>query len=82
MKGDPSAKKCYKLLVGVHENFAKLTQSVEETGQIATQIRDLEAKMEQAELRSNVLNMERVATDLKQIKSENSALQKKLGTPE
>ncbi len=55
---------------------------MEDTGGIATHIRDLEAKLEQAALRSNALNMERVLGDLKQIRAENRALANRLGVEE
>ena len=58
------------------QSFQNLIKTVEETGQTITATRDLERKTEQLEAHSGALNMERVVSDLQQIRAENAALVK------
>mmetsp|Transcript_33604 Transcript_33604/g.80136 ORF Transcript_33604/g.80136 Transcript_33604/m.80136 type:complete len:625 (+) Transcript_33604:95-1969(+) len=73
-KGDAASKKMYKLLVATHECFAELSKTIEDTGTVLGEVRELELKTEQESVRSGALNLDQVLKDLKDIKEENAAL--------
>lgn len=60
------------------QNFKKLVSLIEETGQTRNNILNLDAKIEQIQLRTNSLNTERLEKDLTEVREENKALQAKL----
>uniref|UniRef100_A0A0B6YA94 CCDC22 coiled-coil domain-containing protein n=2 Tax=Arion vulgaris TaxID=1028688 RepID=A0A0B6YA94_9EUPU len=73
-KKDENIKKAYRLLAALHENFEQLIQTVEDTGVVMREIKDLE---EQIEIESNkkvLSNLEKISADLQQMKVENSTL--------
>jgi hypothetical protein len=59
-KGDPTCKKMYKQLVSIHECFAALASTLDATGSLHNESRELERRIEQEEARANVLNMQQV----------------------
>ncbi|XP_022798285.1 coiled-coil domain-containing protein 22 homolog [Stylophora pistillata] len=77
-KNDESCRKAYKYLASLHENCKELIQSVEETGSIVREIRDLEDQIEMKSQKNTATNLERITADYKQMKEENNALAKKL----
>ena len=77
-KSEPTAKVAYKSLVELHEMFAGLTKAVNETGTFLNNTRDMESKIDALQARNTSLNMDKIAKDLKQIKSENAALMAKI----
>eukprot|EP01116_Phalansterium_solitarium_P014129 TRINITY_DN31661_c0_g1_i1.p1 TRINITY_DN31661_c0_g1~~TRINITY_DN31661_c0_g1_i1.p1 ORF type:complete len:625 (-),score=245.12 TRINITY_DN31661_c0_g1_i1:71-1945(-) len=77
-KKDSTAKEAYKKLVELDEQFKKLTRGVEESGQCRNAILNLEAKVQQQEGSQASLNFERVTADLKEIREENTALEKQV----
>jgi len=66
-------------LVAMHECFASLTATMEHTGTLQNESRELERRIEQEEARANVLNMAQVIQDLEEIKAENYALSEHAG---
>ncbi|CAH3127234.1 unnamed protein product [Porites lobata] len=77
-KKDESCRKAYKYLASLHENCKELINSVEETGLILREIRDLEDQIEMESQKNTTTNLERISADLKQMKDENNTLAKKL----
>jgi len=77
-KKDESCRKAYKYLASLHENCKELINSVEETGLILREIRDLEDQIEMESQKNTATNLERISADFKQMKEENNALAKKL----
>ncbi len=58
--------------------FKKLVATIEETGNNRNNVLNLEAKIEQIQLRTNALNIERLEKDLAEVKAENQQLQAKV----
>ena len=76
-KKDESVRKVYKFLAALHENCNTVIRTVEETGVILREIRDLEDQIEQ-ESKSKVLdNLEKITADYQEMKNENAALMAK-----
>jgi len=71
-------RKVYKLLANVHEKFAELVKSVEETGAIMREIRELEDQLDNLNEKEIRANLEQVTSDLKEMKQENAAAMKKM----
>eukprot|EP01105_Mastigella_eilhardi_P004104 TRINITY_DN1542_c0_g1_i2.p1 TRINITY_DN1542_c0_g1~~TRINITY_DN1542_c0_g1_i2.p1 ORF type:complete len:587 (-),score=213.72 TRINITY_DN1542_c0_g1_i2:49-1809(-) len=67
-------KHAYKQIVAIDENFKKLVAATEEMGATLSRILNLESKIEQVQARTSNLNMDRVESDLKQVKQENAQL--------
>lgn len=77
-KKDESVRKSYKHLAALHENCNQLIQTIEDTGSILREIRDLEEQIESESGNKTVANLERILEDYKAIKQENSALASKV----
>eukprot|EP01098_Paradermamoeba_levis_P011728 TRINITY_DN5047_c0_g1_i1.p1 TRINITY_DN5047_c0_g1~~TRINITY_DN5047_c0_g1_i1.p1 ORF type:complete len:602 (+),score=239.34 TRINITY_DN5047_c0_g1_i1:128-1933(+) len=75
---DPTAKQAYKHLAAMNENFKNLISQVEEIGNLKNSSLELQSKIEQYEIHTNGLNVERIGNDLKEIKTENAGLLAKL----
>jgi len=75
---DTTAIQAYKHIAGIDKNFKKLVTWIEETGQTRNNVLNLEAKIDQIQLRTSSLNTERLDKDLAEVKEENAALQTKL----
>jgi chromosome segregation ATPase len=75
---DTTAIQAYKHIAGIDKNFKKLVSLIEDTGQARNNVLNLDAKIEQIQLRTNSLNTERLEKDLAEVKEENQALQTKL----
>lgn len=73
-KKDESVRKSYKHLAALHENCNQLIQTIEDTGSILREIRDLEEQIESENGNKIVANLERILEDYKAIKQENSML--------
>ncbi|PWA28614.1 hypothetical protein CCH79_00020099, partial [Gambusia affinis] len=73
-KKDESVRKSYKYLAALHENCNQLIQTIEDTGTILREIRDLEEQIETENCNKTVTNLERIMDDYKAIRQENSAL--------
>ncbi|WAQ99139.1 CCD22-like protein, partial [Mya arenaria] len=68
-KKDESVKKSYRCLAALHENCELLIKTVEETGVIMREIRELEDQV--------LANLEKITADYQQMKKENDTLLKK-----
>ncbi|XP_061829279.2 coiled-coil domain-containing protein 22 isoform X1 [Nerophis lumbriciformis] len=77
-KKDESVRKSYKYLAALHENCSQLIQTIEDTGTILREIRDLEEQIETENSNKTVANLERIVEDYKAIRQENSALAAKV----
>uniref|UniRef100_A0A667X5Z0 Coiled-coil domain-containing protein 22 n=1 Tax=Myripristis murdjan TaxID=586833 RepID=A0A667X5Z0_9TELE len=77
-KKDESVRKSYKYLAALHENCSQLIQTIEDTGTILREIRDLEEQIETENGNKTVANLERILEDYKAIRQENSALAAKV----
>ncbi|KAM6977943.1 coiled-coil domain-containing protein 22 [Aplochiton taeniatus] len=77
-KKDESVRKSYKYLAALHENCTQLIQTIEDTGTILREIRDLEEQIETENSKKTVANLERILDDFKSMRQENSALAAKI----
>lgn len=77
-KKDESVRKSYKYLAALHENCTQLIQTIEDTGTIMREIRDLEEQIETENGKRTVSNLEKILEDYKAIRQENSALAQKI----
>ncbi|KAM9855518.1 coiled-coil domain-containing protein 22 [Aulostomus maculatus] len=77
-KKDESVRKSYKYLAALHENCSHLIQTIEDTGTILREIRDLEEQIETENSNKTVANLERILEDYKAIRQENTALAAKV----
>ncbi|KAM7412356.1 hypothetical protein PAMA_022034 [Pampus argenteus] len=77
-KKDESVRKSYKYLAALHENCNHLIQTIEGTGTILREIRDLEEQIETEHGNKTVANLERILDDYKAIRQENCALAAKV----
>ncbi|KAK7097262.1 coiled-coil domain-containing protein 22 homolog [Littorina saxatilis] len=77
-KRDESVKKAYRFLAALHENCEQLTKTVEETGVILREIRDLEDQIETESHKKVLANLEKITEDYQQMKKENATLMAKL----
>ncbi|XP_011471286.1 coiled-coil domain-containing protein 22 [Oryzias latipes] len=77
-KKDESVRKSYKYLAALHENCNQLIQTIEDTGTILREIRDLEEQIETENGNKTVANLERILDDFKAIRQENAALAAKV----
>ncbi|XP_051524400.1 coiled-coil domain-containing protein 22 isoform X1 [Myxocyprinus asiaticus] len=77
-KKDESVRKSYKYLAALHENCTQLIQTIEDTGTIMREIRDLEEQIETENGKRTVSNLEKILEDYKAIRQENSALAAKV----
>ncbi|KAG7471804.1 hypothetical protein MATL_G00101880 [Megalops atlanticus] len=73
-KKDESVRKSYKYLAALHENCTQLIQTIEDTGTILREIRDLEEQIETENGKKTVSNLEKILEDYKAIRQENSTL--------
>uniref|UniRef100_T1JM55 Coiled-coil domain-containing protein 22 homolog n=1 Tax=Strigamia maritima TaxID=126957 RepID=T1JM55_STRMM len=71
-KKDEAVRKAYKHLAALHENCGQLIKTVEETGAITREIRDLEDQIENESQKKVQENLERIMADYKQMKQENT----------
>uniref|UniRef100_A0A1A8F100 Coiled-coil domain-containing protein 22 n=1 Tax=Nothobranchius korthausae TaxID=1143690 RepID=A0A1A8F100_9TELE len=77
-KKDESVRKSYKYLAALHENCNQLIQTIEDTGTILREIRDLEEQIETENSNKSVSNLQRILDDYKAIRQENAALAAKV----
>ncbi|XP_050417021.2 coiled-coil domain-containing protein 22 homolog [Patella vulgata] len=77
-KKDEAVKKAYRFLAALHENCELLISTVEETGVIMREIRDLEDQIENESGKKVLANLEKITQDYQEMKKENSVLMSKL----
>jgi len=71
-------KKSYKLLVGIHETCAKISDTTGETGQITNTSKELEDKIDQLTADKTSAKLEKIMSDNEQVKSENKEIIQKI----
>ncbi|XP_041359094.1 coiled-coil domain-containing protein 22 homolog [Gigantopelta aegis] len=77
-KKDESVKKAYRFLAALHENCDQLIKTVEETGVIMREIRDLEEQIEAEQSKKVLANLQKISEDFQQMKKENATMITKL----
>lgn len=73
-KRDESVRKAYKYLAALHENCSQLIQTIEDAGAIQREIRDLEEQIESEGTKKTLANLERILSDYRALRQENTAL--------
>nr|XP_056707846.1 coiled-coil domain-containing protein 22 [Euleptes europaea] len=73
-KRDEAVRKAYKYLAALHESCSQLIQTIEDTGTILREIRDLEEQIESETSKKTLSNLERILNDYRALKQENAAL--------
>ncbi|KAL3878373.1 hypothetical protein ACJMK2_030732 [Sinanodonta woodiana] len=77
-KKDEAVKKAYRHLAALHENCDLLIKTVEETGLIMREIRELEEQIESESHKKVLSNLEKISADYQQMKKENAGMLAKL----
>ncbi|KAL5012891.1 hypothetical protein ScPMuIL_011442 [Solemya velum] len=77
-KKDESVKKAYRFLAALHENCELLIRTVEDTGIILREIRELEDQIENESNKKVLSNLEKITADYREMRKENAALIAKL----
>lgn len=73
-KKDEPVRKAYKYLAALHENCGQLIQTIEDTGTILREVRDLEEQIETETTKKTLSNLQKILEDYKAIKQENALL--------
>ncbi|XP_033098923.1 coiled-coil domain-containing protein 22 homolog [Anneissia japonica] len=73
-KKDEAVRKAYKYLAALHESCGLLIKTVEETGSVAREIRDLEDQIDSESKNKTIANLEKISEDYVQMKKENQQL--------
>lgn len=77
-KKDESVRQAYRYLAAMHENCNLLISTVESTGAIMREARDLEDQIETESAKKMDDNLKRIAKDYSAVKKENDSLIKQL----
>lgn len=73
-KRDEVVRKAYKYLAALHENCAQLIQTIEDTGTIQREIRDLEEQIEGEMSSKPPASLDRILNDCRALREENAML--------
>ncbi|KAM7028184.1 LOW QUALITY PROTEIN: coiled-coil domain-containing protein 22 [Acridotheres tristis] len=73
-KRDEVVRKAYKYLAALHENCAQLIRTIEDTGTIQREIRDLEEQIEGESSAKLPASLERILSDCRALREENALL--------
>ncbi|XP_014117350.1 PREDICTED: coiled-coil domain-containing protein 22 [Pseudopodoces humilis] len=73
-KRDEVVRKAYKYLAALHENCAQLIRTIEDTGTIQREIRDLEEQIEGETSAKLPASLERILGDCRALREENALL--------
>ncbi|NXN93076.1 CCD22 protein, partial [Rhinopomastus cyanomelas] len=73
-KRDEVVRKAYKYLAALHENCAQLIQTIEDTGTIQREIRDLEEQIEGETSAKPPGSLDRILSDCRALREENALL--------
>ncbi|XP_072776281.1 coiled-coil domain-containing protein 22 isoform X1 [Taeniopygia guttata] len=73
-KRDEVVRKAYKYLAALHENCAQLIRTIEDTGTIQREIRDLEEQIEGETSAKLPASLERILSDCRALREENALL--------
>lgn len=73
-KQEETARKAYKLLAALRNEFNAILKGVSDVGQIERECRNLQEQIENEKAKEIGMKLERVTTDLLQIKKETQSL--------
>lgn len=73
-KKDDAVRKTYKYLATLHENCIQLIQTIEDTGTIMWEVRDLEEQIEMEMGKTTLSNLEKIQEDYWALRQENSGI--------
>ncbi|EHB09463.1 Coiled-coil domain-containing protein 22 [Heterocephalus glaber] len=73
-KKDDAVRKAYKYLAALHENCSQLIQTIEDTGTIMREVRDLEEQIEMEMSKKTLSNLEKICEDYRALRQENAGL--------
>ncbi|XP_008585360.1 PREDICTED: coiled-coil domain-containing protein 22 isoform X2 [Galeopterus variegatus] len=73
-KKDDAVRKAYKYLAALHENCSQLIQTIEDTGTIMREVRDLEEQIETEMGKKTLSNLEKIREDYRALRQENTGL--------
>eukprot|EP00052_Salpingoeca_macrocollata_P006690 m.55113 g.55113 ORF g.55113 m.55113 type:complete len:627 (-) comp15587_c0_seq1:25-1905(-) len=73
-KKDEANRKAYKQLAALHETCTNLTKTVEDTGAIMREIKELEDQIDIEQRKNMGESLQRITADYQQVKGENTAL--------
>ncbi|KAI5135331.1 Coiled-Coil Domain-Containing Protein 22 [Manis pentadactyla] len=73
-KKDDAVRKAYKYLAALHENCSQLIQTIEDTGTIMREVRDLEEQIETEMGKKTLSNLEKICEDYRALRQENAGL--------
>ncbi|XP_059766063.1 coiled-coil domain-containing protein 22 isoform X2 [Balaenoptera ricei] len=73
-KKDDAVRKAYKYLAALHENCSQLIQTIEDTGTILREVRDLEEQIETEMGKKTLSNLEKIREDYRALRQENAGL--------
>ncbi|XP_075855186.1 coiled-coil domain-containing protein 22 isoform X1 [Microcebus murinus] len=73
-KKDDAIRKAYKYLAALHENCSQLIQTIEDTGTIMREVRDLEEQIETEMGKKTLSNLEKIREDYRALRQENVGL--------
>ncbi|XP_007529486.1 coiled-coil domain-containing protein 22 [Erinaceus europaeus] len=73
-KKDDAVRKAYKYLAALHENCSQLIQTIEDTGTIMREVRDLEEQIETEMGKKTLSNLEKIQEDYRALRQENAGL--------
>uniref|UniRef100_G1R9C0 Coiled-coil domain-containing protein 22 n=1 Tax=Nomascus leucogenys TaxID=61853 RepID=G1R9C0_NOMLE len=73
-KKDDAVRKAYKYLAALHENCSQLIQTIEDTGTIMREVRDLEEQIETELGKKTLSNLEKIREDYRALRQENAGL--------
>lgn len=76
---EPAFVQAYRLLSLLRQHFESLINVVQDSGRVDNEIRDLTQRCEQIATRNTALNMERVQSDLQEVRAENERMSSALG---
>ncbi|XP_072102398.1 coiled-coil domain-containing protein 22 isoform X5 [Mobula birostris] len=77
-KKDEVVRKAYKYLAALHENCSHLIRTIEESGTILREVRDLEEQIESETGKMALGSLEKILADYKAVRQDNTALTLKL----
>ncbi|KAF3825490.1 hypothetical protein GH733_005472 [Mirounga leonina] len=73
-KKDDAVRKAYKYLAALHENCSQLIQTMEDTGTIIWEVRDLEEQIETEVGKKTLSKLEKICKDYRALCQENTGL--------
>uniref|UniRef100_A0A4W3J2U9 Coiled-coil domain-containing protein 22 n=1 Tax=Callorhinchus milii TaxID=7868 RepID=A0A4W3J2U9_CALMI len=73
-KRDEAVRKAYKYLAALHENCSQLIETIEDTGTILREVRDLEELIDLETGKKTLINLEKILEDHRAIRQENAGL--------